>query len=357
MPPLREVQARRFVRKMRGETQAHLMLADDDNYYVVKLRDNPISHRILVNELISSLILRHLDIQTPEMVLVRLDEQTLRDNPDIAVLSHKNRPIPISPGLHLGSWYSGPVARPVIYDFLPDVMFPDVENRQDFFGALVFDKWASNGDLRQAVFRPTTGATDLRTAPRRTWIAQMIDHGLMFQGQLWAFLDSPPQGLYLRPIIYGLKPTIRQFRPWIERMMDLGTTTLEAIFDLVPPAWIVGEEEKLDGLLRGLLDRRPHVLELIDESIAYLTNRAQVRVAVQSPRSNTWVPGKAARIGESRMDVHASQNLNLGHQRSSRSPARSSLGSDLACISLLRAKIGLDRGGHFTRQVRQSSFS
>lgn len=280
MPLLREVQARRFVRKMRGGTQAQLLLADDDNYYVVKFRNNLISHRILVNELISSLILQHLGIQTPEMVLIRFDEQTLRDNPEISLLSDKNRSIPVSPGIHLGSWHSAPVGRPVIYDSLPDVMFPDILNRSDFFGVLVFDKWASNGDLRQAIFRPIPHEHKSEEE-HRSWTAHMIDHGMMFQSRLWGFRDLPSQGLYPRLIIYGLKPTMRRFEPWIEKIMDLRADTVQAIFEAVPRAWIAGEEEKFESLLRGLLNRRPHVPGLIDETIAYLTNRPQAKVECQ----------------------------------------------------------------------------
>ena len=44
------LKALRFVRKMRGGAQAHLIEAHDGNYYVVKFRNNPQHRRILVNE-------------------------------------------------------------------------------------------------------------------------------------------------------------------------------------------------------------------------------------------------------------------------------------------------------------------
>src|ERR1700682_5266658 len=54
------VPATRLIHKMRGATQAHLVMADDHHSYVVKFKNNPQHLRILVNELIASLVFRHL---------------------------------------------------------------------------------------------------------------------------------------------------------------------------------------------------------------------------------------------------------------------------------------------------------
>jgi hypothetical protein len=40
------VNARRFIRKMRGGAQAHLLEADDGDYYIVKFQNNPQHRRI-----------------------------------------------------------------------------------------------------------------------------------------------------------------------------------------------------------------------------------------------------------------------------------------------------------------------
>jgi hypothetical protein len=56
------VNARRFIRKMRGGAQAHLLEAEDGRYYVVKFVNNPQHRRILVNELIASEFLQYLQI-------------------------------------------------------------------------------------------------------------------------------------------------------------------------------------------------------------------------------------------------------------------------------------------------------
>ena len=60
------VNARHFIRKMRGGAQAHLLEADDGHYYIVKFPNNPQHRRILVNEWIAGEILSHLQISAPE---------------------------------------------------------------------------------------------------------------------------------------------------------------------------------------------------------------------------------------------------------------------------------------------------
>ena len=66
------VDARRLVRKMRGGAQAHLLEGSDGNCYVVKFSNNPQHRRILVNEWISAVFLRHLGLSSPEVAMVRI---------------------------------------------------------------------------------------------------------------------------------------------------------------------------------------------------------------------------------------------------------------------------------------------
>ena len=60
--------------------------------------------------------------------------------------------MPVSTGWQFGSRYPGDPSRMAVYDFVPDTLLHQVRNLSDFLGALVFDKWVSNADGRQAVF-------------------------------------------------------------------------------------------------------------------------------------------------------------------------------------------------------------
>src|SRR5579863_7512829 len=145
------VDARRFVRKMRGGAQAHLLEAAGGRFYVVKFRNNPQHQRILVNEWIATAFLEYLGITAPPAALVRVSQTFLDENPDVHFQLGRGR-IAVEAGWHFGSEYPGDPLRSVVYDFLPDALLDRVENLADFRGVLAFDKWMGNADARQSIF-------------------------------------------------------------------------------------------------------------------------------------------------------------------------------------------------------------
>ena len=60
----------RHIRKMRGGAQSHLIEGDDGCFYVVKFVNNPQHRRILINELVSSVFLKYLQISTPDVAMI-----------------------------------------------------------------------------------------------------------------------------------------------------------------------------------------------------------------------------------------------------------------------------------------------
>src|SRR5215471_4953952 len=104
------VRARTLIRKMRGGAQAHLLEADDGNYYVVKFRNNPQHGRILVNELLASVFLRYLQIAAPPTAMVRITPEFLGAWPEVH-LTLGTRRIGVEPGWHFASQYPGDPSR------------------------------------------------------------------------------------------------------------------------------------------------------------------------------------------------------------------------------------------------------
>src|SRR4051812_9050798 len=186
----------RHIRKMRGGAQSHLLEADDGHCYVVKFRNNPQHRRVLINELVSSVLLEYLRISAPATALLRVTSEFLSDHPDVHLTLGARR-LDVEPGWHFGSQYPGDPARTAVYDFLPDALLPSVVNLEDFRGILVFDKWAGNADGRQCIFYRASVRVG-RGAAKSGFVARMIDHGYAFNGPHWDFPDSPLQGLYAR---------------------------------------------------------------------------------------------------------------------------------------------------------------
>jgi hypothetical protein len=261
------VDARRLVRKMRGGAQAHLLEASDGKSYVVKFSNNPQHRRILVNEWVASVFLRHLGLSSPEPAMVRVTEEFLASNPDVYLQLGRERRAPAL-GWHFGSRFPGTPARTVVYDFLPDTLLDQVENLAEFPGVLAFDKWAANADSRQTIFfRARIEASTLAHAkPERLgFVAQMVDNGYVFDGPHWKLSDSPVQGLYFRPLVYARVRGWADFEPWIDRIRHFPDEIVDQAVKQIPPAWLEGDGEELERLLDRVLARRKRVADLILE--------------------------------------------------------------------------------------------
>ncbi|HEV3329766.1 MAG TPA: HipA family kinase [Bryobacteraceae bacterium] len=257
----------RHVRKMRGGAQAQLLEADDGNWYVVKFRNNPQHHRVLVNELLSATFLEYLKITVPASAIIQVTPQFLAANPEIHLRAGTERTA-VEAGWHFGSRYPGDPGRLAVYDFLPDSLLEKVVNLDDFRAILVFDKWAGNADGRQCIFyrarvRQGTAATPDGALAKPGFIARMIDHGYTFNGPHWDFPESAIQGLYARPMVYRSVQSLDDFQPWLQQVMSFPEEVVDRAWKRIPTDWIAGEEDELERMLNQLLERRKRVPELI----------------------------------------------------------------------------------------------
>lgn len=259
----------RHIKKMRGGAQAHLIEADDGQFYVVKFVNNPQHRRILVNELISSVFLRYLQIASPPYAIIGITQDFLQENPEVGLQLGRSTVLPTL-GWHYGSRYPGDPEKLAVYDFLPDTLLRNVSNVTDFLGALAFDKWVANADGRQAVFfraRLKEWQAGQSAHPLKLgFITAMIDHGFVFNGPYWDFPESSIQGLYHRRLVYNGVSRLEDFEPWLERVVHFPEEVLDLAFRQVPPEWLEGDEDALESLLERLLRRRRHVPELIKQS-------------------------------------------------------------------------------------------
>jgi len=262
------VRASRLIRKMRGGAQAHLLEGEDGGFYVVKFINNPQHRRILINEWLACEFLRYLQIHVPDTALVEITSEFIAENGEL-YFSIGSRREPVLPGVHFGSRLAVHPDRVAIFDFLPDKLLTKIENRVDFLGMLVFDKWVGNADSRQAVFfraRAKTWTPLKGPAPSRIgFFAQMIDHGYAFNGPHWTFQDSPIQGLYFRTSVYDEVRSLDSFQPWLTMVENFPLDVIDAAWKGIPHQWVENDDDALEQLLESLLKRRGRVASLIEE--------------------------------------------------------------------------------------------
>jgi hypothetical protein len=263
---LKPTEAFRFIRKMRGFAQAHLIEAVDGNFYVVKFASQLQCHRILINEWISSVVLNHLGIATPQRAAVYLSDGFLANNTDVYLQLHASRRA-VDSGWHFGSRFPNNPTTTAVYDFVPDTLLASIDNVADFLGALAFDKWMGNADSRQAIFFWAKLKQRIPSAEgdglKRRLTVQMIDNGQSFQGADWNLGVSPIQGMYFRRTVYQGVRSLEDFEPWLTLIATFSDYVLSQAVEELPNSWLVGERAALEVLLTRLQQHRKSVPDLI----------------------------------------------------------------------------------------------
>lgn len=267
------------IRRMRGGSQSHLMRCRANDYYVVKFQCNPQGTRILVNELLGTLLAACMGLPTTPVAICYVDEELIRLTRDLCVETPHKPPlhrIPCQPGLHFGSLYPFDPHRVVVFDFLPDKQLRAAKNVSSFLGMLVFDKWTCNVDGRQTIFyQPEAGGPFYHPGeigrpyqcviggPYKT---EMIDQGACFNGCEWNFPDAPLRGLYDRYVVYDQVRGLDDFEPWLAKLEAINESVLMSTARTIPPEWYDGDYDALQRLLEQLERRRSRVRELIWET-------------------------------------------------------------------------------------------
>lgn len=269
------VRACEHIKRMRGGSSAHMLLAEDEQYYVVKFRGNPQHARILVNELICYVLLDYLGLPTPGWKIIDVPEDLIEATPELT-LEFGRETRPCKPGLHFGSRYPVDPARQAIYDYVPLSLLRMVVNRETFLGMVAFDKWVSNADGRQSVFfrgragewlSPERLEMDPEHGPRSlVYVVNMIDHGFAFNAHHWDFSENPEQGLYTRREVYESVRGYDDFEPWLGRILNLPPAVLDDAYKYIPPEWYEHQWEELESLLERLYKRRAETPDLIRKS-------------------------------------------------------------------------------------------
>src|SRR5205809_1685279 len=89
------------VRRLRGGSQAQLMVADDGHEYAVKFQGNPQTTRVLANDYLAGRLARMIALSVPEPAIIHVDAETIRQS-NISFQLAGSEILPPA-GLHFGS--------------------------------------------------------------------------------------------------------------------------------------------------------------------------------------------------------------------------------------------------------------
>ena len=240
------IEAVQQVRRMRGGSQAHLMRCSDQNFYVVKFRNNPEHTRVLANEMLVALLARIAGLPVPKPALVEVSEGLIQHTPELNVQLVRST-VPCQSGLQFGSRYAVHPLEGQVFDHLPLAILNRVRNLETFAGILAMDKWTCNCDERQAAF--------WRVMRQRKYAAAFIDQGNCFNGRDWNFPDAPLSGGYRQNEVYANVLGWDSFEPWLSRIEDMGLNVISEAAEEIPPLWYGSDSYALATLVRMLRER------------------------------------------------------------------------------------------------------
>ena len=220
--PLRHVSATRYVTPLReGGSLPAIVEADDDGMYVLKFRGAGQGPRALVAEVVAGELARAAGLPVPEIVLIDLDPDLARTEPDPEIQDL----IRGSAGLNLA------------LDYLPgSVMFDPVAEKPDrlLSSQIVwFDAFVTNVDR-------TVRNTNMLMWHRRLWL---IDHGAaLYFHHAWRDHRASSRDRFSRVRDHVLLPFAESLQTVDEAIAArLTPEVMRAVLALVPDSWLHGE--------------------------------------------------------------------------------------------------------------------
>lgn len=242
------------IRRMRGGAQSQLMLASDNNLYVVKFSNNPQHVRVLANELLATRLAEAVGLAVPPAEVIEVSDWLVKHTEELTI-ELRGGAQRCRPGLHFASRWVGGLMPGQTVDYLPQEQLLEVRNLAEFAGILALDKWTCNINGRQAVFQK--GRRD------RRYNAIFIDQGYCFHAGDWKFVDLHLGGVFAENTVYRGVTGWASFEPWLSRIANLAPETAWAIAESIPPEWYGEDLSALEMLIDRLLARRGRVRELI----------------------------------------------------------------------------------------------
>ena len=249
------IYAVQHVRRMRGGSQAHLLRASDNHFYITKFQNNPQDVRILANEYLATRLANLLGLPVPRVGIIDVSEWLIQNSPELKIDVGGGLLRPCASGPQFGSRYVADPLTTDVFDYLPEAMLKQIANVSDFARVLAFDKWSGNADGRQAVFA--------KEPNQRRYKAWFIDQGYCFNAGEWSFPDSPLGGVFARNAVYERVTDWNAFEPTLSRIEEITENAISDIAFEIPPEWFRRDFYALSRLITVLHQRRLAVRDLI----------------------------------------------------------------------------------------------
>lgn len=242
-----------------GVTSPQLFRADDGKVYVVKLQNNRLGLKVLVNEYLASRLARPLELCFPPGGIIKIDDELLQK-------SRRLRAARVSAGFHFASQYiSG--SRYVVR-----ANIVKAENKSQMAGVMLFDHMFHNLD------RTWNRRNLIICRQEEACLIYAIDNSHLFKRGKWnigSLGKLEPQIImnYRRAYGWLLKYflTAEDFKGYIVKVKALTDEEIAEIVTDIPPEWLPDEKER-QALIHYIAARRDMIDKIAHPFLSLLTD-------------------------------------------------------------------------------------
>lgn len=265
----------RFVRRMRGGSQAALMEADDGNFYVVKMLGNPQGSQVLFHDAFGSELMRSVGLPVPPWKVLYIPTPLTRSR-ELRFQTASGSTSAPSAGPHFASQFVLRDMRDSLCEILPTAWINRLSNPEDFIGALMVDLWTNNQDHRQAIF--------LRHSESEQLHAFFVDQGYQFSYKLEDLKVAVRRVQFMNRGVYRCADLENLLLEWEVRLAALTRKGLIEIASAcnLPPLWYTRSDLK-------------NAIDLLIERQSLLKS---FRKALQEDLSSPEIAGPMLRLGK-----------------------------------------------------------
>lgn len=246
-----------------GVTSPQLFRADDGKAYVVKLQNNRLGTKVLVNEYLACRLASPLGLCFPPGGFIRLEEELLQK-------SRRLRASRVSPGVHFASQYiSGS-------KYVVRANIVKAQNKRQMAGVMLFDHMFHNLD------RTWNRRNLIICRKEEGYLIYAIDNSHLFKRGKWNIdwlTKLEPQIImnYRRAYGWLIKYflTVQDFEGYILKVKALSDDEIAQIIADIPLEWLPNEQER-SALMHYISYRRDMIDKIAEPFITLLTDKGRL---------------------------------------------------------------------------------
>lgn len=215
-----------------GITSPQYFLANDGRVYVVKLQNNRLGLKVLVNEFLAAGFGAMINLRFPPSNIIEINDEILQKSPDLCEQG-------VRPGRHFASQYLDNT------EYLCKSNLEKASNTSEMAGIILFDHMFHNAD------RTNNRKNILLRKEDQKYFIYAIDNSHLFKSGRWTLdslisLENRKKTYYRFAFRMILKDYLspQDFVPYLDKVNNIRNTQIDKLLSAIPVEWLPEDAER-----------------------------------------------------------------------------------------------------------------